>query len=151
MMEDGTGILLVDHAIETVSHRIRPETAFYDVVDLMVSEHVEAVPVVGDAGEVLGVIGSEDVLDRVLRDMPIDQVELPGEKLMAGDIMTRTVLCVSEGQPLIEVALMMVHKKVEWLPVVRDGVLVGIVTRGKVLRTLYLGPSETPQIEEDTD
>jgi len=117
----------------------------------MVSGHVEAVPVVGDAGEVLGVIGSEDVLDRILRDMPIDQVELPGEKLTAGDIMTRAVLCVSEGQPLIEVALMMVHKKVEWLPVVRDGVLVGIVTRGKVLRTLYLGPGETPQIEEYTD
>ena len=150
-MDNSSDVLLVDHAVETVSHQIRPETAFYDVVDLMVKKSVEAVPVVGDSGEVLGIIGSEDVLDRVLRDTPIDLSKSPGEELSAGDIMTRTVLCVSQGQPLIEVALMMVHKKVEWLAVVQDGVLIGIVTRGKVLRTLYLGPTKQQQTEEDTD
>ena len=46
---------------------------------------------------------------------------------------------------------MMVHKKVEWLPVVQDGVLIGIVTRGKVRGTLYLGATKQQQTEEDTD
>ena len=70
-MDNSSDVLLVDHAVETVSHQIRPETAFYDVVDLMVKKSVEAVPVVGDSGEVLGIIGSEDVLDRVLRDLSL--------------------------------------------------------------------------------
>ena len=152
MNENLAGALLVEHAAERISHRIHPETAFYDIVDLMVSESIEALPVVGDAGEVLGVIGSDDVLERVLRDGDIEPLELPGKELSAGDVMTRSVLCVSEGQPLIEVALMMVHKKMKLLPVVRDGVLGGILSRGKVLRTLYRGPpkTKTHQIEEET-
>lgn len=150
MKEKFADTLLVEHATESISHRVHPETPFYDIVDLMVSESVEAVPVVGDAGEVLGVIGSGDVLERVLRDTHIEPLGLPGEELSVGDVMIRSVLCVSEGQPLIEVALMMVHKKMKVLPVVRDGVLIGILSRGKVLRTLYHGPPKAHQIKEET-
>ena len=66
-----------------------------------------------------------------------------GDRLTAREVMTRTVLCVSKGQPLIEAAHMMVHKKVEQLPVVCDGELVGMVTRGKVLRALHQGTPTT--------
>jgi CBS domain-containing protein len=45
---------------------------------------------------------------------------------------------VAEGQPLIEAAHMMVHKDVEQIPVAREGRLIGIVTRTKVLRALHL-------------
>jgi signal-transduction protein with cAMP-binding, CBS, and nucleotidyltransferase domain len=51
--------------------------------------------------------------------------------------MTRSVMCVSEGQPLIEAAHMMLHKDVDQIPVARDGRLVGIVTRANVLRALH--------------
>jgi signal-transduction protein with cAMP-binding, CBS, and nucleotidyltransferase domain len=59
------------------------------------------------------------------------------EPLTARDVMTRSVLCVAEGQPLIEAAHMMVHKDVEQIPVAREGRLIGIVTRAKVLRALH--------------
>ncbi|HSH75038.1 MAG TPA: CBS domain-containing protein, partial [Longimicrobiales bacterium] len=73
----------------------------------------------------------------------------PGDRLTARDIMTRTVLCVSEGQLLIEAAHMMVHKGVQQLPVVREGELIGMVTRSRVLRTLHdIAGSSGERIEE---
>ena len=59
------------------------------------------------------------------------------DALTARDVMTRAVMCVSEGQPLIEAAHMMLHKDVDQIPVARDGRLVGVVTRAKVLRALH--------------
>jgi len=71
-----------------------------EVIDLIVRRRVGAVPVVGSGSEVLGIISAGDALDQLLRGSPEDD-DGSGETLTARDIMTRTVLCVSEGQPLI--------------------------------------------------
>ena len=52
------------------------------------------------------------------------------------DVMTRQVLCVSPEQPLAEVASMMINKDVDRVPVVREGTLVGFLTRGDIVRKL---------------
>ena len=50
--------------------------------------------------------------------------------------MTRQVLCVSPEQPLSEVASIMTNKDVDRVPVVKDGRLVGYLTRGDIVRKL---------------
>jgi len=134
--------LLVEDAVQPVSHRLSPDTPLADVIDLIVRRRVGALPVVGERSEVLGIITSGDALDQMLRGST-KEGGVGGERLTARDVMTRTVLCVSEGQTLIDAAHMMVNKKVEQLPVVRDGELIGMVTRSKVLRALHLGRIET--------
>jgi CBS domain-containing protein len=52
------------------------------------------------------------------------------------DAMTRQVLCVAPDQPVAEVAALMSNKDVERVPVVRDGRLVGFLTRGDIVRKL---------------
>jgi len=142
MVDENVGeSLLVEDAIEPVSHKVSPDTPLSDVIDLIVRRRVGAVPVVGGSDEVLGIITSGDALDQMVRDRAEDGVS--GD-LTARDVMTRTVLCVSEGQPLFEAAHMMVHKRVEQLPVVRDGELIGMITRSKVLRAMHLGTTELP-------
>jgi len=141
--------LLVDDALEPVIHRVSPDMKLSDVLDLMVRNRVGAVPVVGERSEVLGIITSGDLLDQIMRDTPSGDGATPEDRLTARDVMTRTVLCVAEGQPLVEAAHMMVHKRVEQLPVVREGELIGVVTRSKVLRALHLGSVAEP--EHDTD
>ncbi len=66
--------------------------------------------------------------------------------------MTRSVLCVSEDQALTEAANMMVNRDVEQLPVVREGELVGFVTRDSILRALHgtLESDETEQEESES-
>ncbi len=134
MMDEG---LLVDDALEAVDHRVRPETLLADVVELMVREGVDAVPVVGGGSEVLGMVTAGDALAQLMHDAESEEGGLPTRPLTARDVMTRTVLCVSEGEPLIEAAHMMVHKDVELIPVAREGQLIGIITRAKVLRALH--------------
>jgi CBS domain-containing protein len=56
-----------------------------------------------------------------------------------GDVMTRQVLCVAPEQPVAQVAALMINKDVERVPVVRDGRLVGFLTRGDIVRKL-IGP-----------
>ena len=50
--------------------------------------------------------------------------------------MTRQVLCVSPEQPLSEVASLLVNKDIDAVPVVREGRVVGFLTRGDIIRKL---------------
>jgi CBS domain-containing protein len=145
--------LLVESALEPVRYRVYPETPLSEIVDLMVRRKVRAIPVVGESFEVLGIITAGDALSRVLKERPAEAAGEAGKsELAARDVMTRSVLCVSESQRLLEAAHMMVNRDVEQLPVVRDGHLVGLLTRDAILRALHLGAPRAKDTEsKDTE
>ena len=142
--------MLVEDALKVAQYRVYPDTPLAEVVDLMVRREVRAVPVVGERYEVLGIVTSGDALDRMLqgRSRSAPAGEAPGGDLLAKDVMTRAVLCVSEDQPLVEAANTMVNRDVEQLPVVRDGEFIGFVTRDTILRALHEGTVQTNREEE---
>jgi predicted transcriptional regulator len=51
--------------------------------------------------------------------------------------MSRTVMCVSEEEELANAAQVMINKEADQLPVVRDGEIVGVLTRDSVLDALF--------------
>jgi CBS domain-containing protein len=134
--------LLVEDALVPARYRVYPDTPLPEVVDLMARRGVRAVPVVGERYEVLGILTAGDALGHLLRsgrqgekDEPVDM-----GAVVARDVMTRTVLCVAEGQELVEAANMLVNRDVEQLPVVREGEFIGFVTRDTVLKALFGEP-----------
>jgi nucleoside-diphosphate kinase len=133
--------LFVEDALVPVQYRVYPETPFSEVIDLMVRREVHAVPVVGEGYEVLGILTSGDALEHLLhRGRPGDgeQGRRPkAVQLEARSFMKRSVLCVSEDHTLVDAANMLVNRDVEQLPVVRDGELMGFVTRKSILRALH--------------
>ena len=131
---------------------------FQEVVDLMVRRELQAVPVVGEDYEFLGVVTTGTAMDELVSRARAESVggghaTARGEPT-AREIMTRTVMCVSEDQSLIEAASIMVNRDVEQLPVIRDGEMVGFLARGEVLRWLFSSRSlkheESPFQEEQT-
>jgi CBS domain-containing protein len=58
------------------------------------------------------------------------------ERKTVRDVMTRQVLCVAPEQPIAEVASLMSNKDVDRVPVIREGRLVGFLTRGDIVRKL---------------
>lgn len=129
----------VSEALVPSQYRVYPDTPLTEVVDLMVRRSLHAVPVVGERFEVLGIITSGDALAYMLSWGPPAESSGEGEEkpeTAARDVMTRSVLCVSEDQPLPEAANMLVNRDVEQLPVVREGEFIGFVTRDSALRTL---------------
>lgn len=124
---------LVGSAVEPATYRVYPGTPMEELMGLMIRRKLHAVPVVGENYEVLGIVTTGDAL-RHLMARARDGEAGGGE---AREIMTRAVLCVSEEQELKEVAQLMVTRDVEQLPVVREGRLVGFITRDTVLAALF--------------
>lgn len=141
--------LLVEDALTPLKYRIYPDTPLLEVVDLMVRRGLRAVPVVGESYEVLGIVTVGDALKHLLpRSRAAEEGgprggEAPRE-LSARDVMTRTVMCVSEDQNLLEAANLMVNRDVEELPVVREGELIGFLTREAILRMLFGNEESAP-------
>ena len=145
--------LLVEDVVEPVQYRVYPDTPYSEVTDLMIRRGLQALPVVGGDYEFLGVITTRDVLKEALLQARVEESvggsssTLP-EEPTARDIMTRSVMCVSEEQSLMEAASIMVNRDVEQLPVIREGEMVGLLTRGEVLRWLF--PATSFKQEEKT-
>lgn len=124
-------------AVRPATYRVYADTPVAEIYELMIRRGLHAVPVVGEDYEVLGVITAGDALRHLVPHTRSgrDPMEAVGGDV-ARDVMTRSVLCVSEDQTLEDVASLMVNRDVEQLPVVREGELVGFVTREAVLHAL---------------
>lgn len=126
-----TDPVLVEEAVTPLSYRIYPDTPVAEVAQLMIRRGVRAVPVVGQNLEVLGVITGGDLLPHAI---PGNGEEGGGDRVTARDVMTRSVLCVSEEQTLLEASKAMIGRDVGQLPVVREGELIGFLDRTTVMR-----------------
>ena len=141
--------LLVEDVVEPIQYRVYPDTPYSEVVDLMVRRELQAVPVVGEDYEFLGVITTRDAMKELVSQARAESVggssATGRDEPTAREIMTRSVMCVSEEQSLIEAGSIMVNRDVEQLPVIRAGEMVGFLTRGEVLRWLFPGTSVKPE------
>jgi CBS domain-containing protein len=104
-------------------------------VERMLDGRSRAIPVVGDKGEVLGMVSSRDVLSALLPDLGREGATEGSRGVR--EIMSRSVLCVPEDLAVADVANMMINKHVEQVPVVREGRLVGVLTRTDIIRNLF--------------
>ncbi len=129
--------------IMTVRPRsIGPDTPLRAAVLDMRRAGVGALPVVDDQNRLIGLLSERELLRHLVSHyLPRASGQPNGPPTAATrrtvrDVMTRQVLCVSPHQPLAEVASLMLNKDVERVPVVRDGTLVGFLTRGDIVRKL---------------
>jgi CBS domain-containing protein len=125
------------HGVSSVT----PATSVREAVDLMLRRRLRAIPVVGEKREVLGIISEWDIMRGLLPQIPRAGQEsgtdsVP-ETLRVKDIMTRSVLCISEELGLEEAANMMINKDVEQFPVTSEGKLSGFLTRSDIIRKLF--------------
>jgi len=122
-------------------YRVAPDDTVQDVLDLVAEHRLRAVPVVGEDREVLGMVTDRDLLRFLLPGVQRTG-EGPGtlRQTRVRDVMSRSVICISEDQALAEVAGIMVSKDLERLPVTLEGKLTGFLTRGDILRKLFAFP-----------
>ena len=104
-----------------------PESATVEeATRLLLDNKVSGAPVVDADGNVVGVISEYQLLELVynpdLRRVPVAQ------------FMTRDVLTVTEQTLLSDVAGMFLEHRIRRLPVLRNGRLVGLISRPDLLR-----------------
>ena len=121
---------------------VTPDVPLKDVARLLVRTGLGALPVVDEDQRVIGMVSEREVIRFLLNVQaftgPDARVASPlaiGIRT-ARDVMSRQVLCVAPEQPIAEVASLMSNKDVDRVPVVREGRLVGFLTRGDIVRKL---------------
>jgi CBS domain-containing protein/mannitol/fructose-specific phosphotransferase system IIA component (Ntr-type) len=119
-----------------------PDMPLRDAALQMARGGISALPVVEENDVIVGMLAERDLLRHLLGSYlqgdtpPRPTPDGVNARRAVRDAMTRQVLCVSPEQPLAEVASLMINKDVEQVPVVREGRLVGFLTRGDIVRKL---------------
>jgi CBS domain-containing protein/mannitol/fructose-specific phosphotransferase system IIA component (Ntr-type) len=119
-------------------YRVGPDSTVREVLDLISEHKLSAIPVVDEERVVLGMVSDRDLMRFLLPRMQ-KSAEIPASlrEVQVREVMSRSVICVSEDQALAEVTSIMVSKDLERLPVVSEGKLTGFLTRGDILRKLF--------------
>jgi CBS domain-containing protein len=129
------------------------DASLKQVAELMVARGISGIPVVNAEHRVLGVVSEADiilkaasrpesagVLGRLLAPRAVDERHLAATT--AGEAMSAPAVTIDAGQSVAEAARLMVEHRVNRLPVLTEGRLVGIVTRADVVRAFTRSDGE---------
>ena len=141
---------------------ITPNTAIREIAAILLERRFSGLPVVED-GHVTGIVSERDLLRRheigtdrkrtqgswwmrLLRDEPGPAEYVKSHGVYAADVMTRDVVSVSEEESISRIAILLAERGIKRVPVLRDGQLVGIVTRADLVRALAVSNDAQPNV-----
>lgn len=138
-------------------------TSVNELAKLMGARDISGVPVLDDDGAVVGIVTELDMIVRNTRlDMPrfiqiLDLGRIPLERrsdyehrmrhmlgARAEDLMSEEVVTVSPDDSVEDLAELMVKRRVNPVPVVENGKLVGIVSRADIIDMMAAEVGEPP-------
>ncbi len=134
---------------------VGPETSVQELATVLSERAISGVPVIDADNRLVGVVTEGDLLHRAEtgtehrsqhrrsrwleslasdRELARDYVKSHGRAVK--DIMTHDVISVSETTELGDIANLLETRRIKRVPVLRDGQLVGIVSRANLVRAL---------------
>ena len=146
--------LKVRDIMQTKVITIGPKATVRELAELLAEHKISGVPVVDENNVVLGMVSEADLivldaelhfpyyitfLDSVIYLQSIHRFEERFKKAFGAkvaDVMTKEVRAISADASLHDLATLMADHKINRLPVVENGCLVGIVTRGDIVRAI---------------
>jgi len=149
---------------------VSPDATVHDLAELMDKHRISGVPVVDPAQGLVGLVSEGDLLFRTEtqterrteprhsvwfdmfsreREQARDYVKSHSRNV--GDIMTRDVITVTETTELDEIANLLESKRIKRVPVVRDGKVVGIVSRANLVRALVATKNTSTDAADSDD
>lgn len=137
----------------------RVGTSYRKLVDLMAEHHVSALPVLDEAGTVVGVVSEADLLQKIEhrdrgepgRRFPWRRRtgEVKADGTVAADLMSAPALTISPDASIVTAAKLMDVERVKRLPVITDsGRMQGIVSRRDLLRVFLRSDRELTETVE---
>lgn len=145
---------------------VTPRTTLQEAANIMLRSHISGLPVLDDAGRLVGIVSESDFLRRseigTSRKRSkwlqfflgpgwsaADFVREHGRRVE--DVMTQNPVTASEQTTIEELVRRMEKNGIKRLPVVSDAVLVGIVTRSNLLQAVASMAREIPDPTADDD
>ncbi len=114
---------------------VGPNARVDEVGRILLERRISAVPVVTERGELVGIVSEGDLIRR--SEAGTQHRRSWWLKLLMGsDIMTRRVVTATPDMPLDQIATLLEKNRIKRVPVVRDGKVVGIVSRANLVQAL---------------
>ena len=126
---EGECMLPVEKIMTTEIISVNPETPIYEALDLLVKNKISGVPVVDQDMKVVGILSEKDVLKILLE-------KNTNPKALVDDYMARNPICFKETDSVIDLCKFFIQNPYRRVPIVRDGKLVGIVSRRNLLTVI---------------
>ena len=103
------------------------DTDVREAISLLAEKRIGALPVV-EGGSVAGIFSERDVIYRLQSDGPamLDH--------RVGDVMTAPAVTVEPETEVLSALALMTKRRIRHLPVVRDGVMMGLVSIGDLVK-----------------
>jgi len=133
---------------------VAPDTTTREAARILRDRGISAVPVVDDSGKPIGMLSEGDLIGRDDTDRKARRdwwltLLAEGEKLnpeflaslrapvtRTREAMTSPVITVGEDTEIRDIARLLLDHRIKRVPVLRDGRIVGIVSRADLVRTL---------------
>jgi acetoin utilization protein AcuB len=116
---------------------VSPDLSIVEAMERMRREKVRRFPVVDKQSKLVGVVTREDLLHASpssVTSLSVWEVSYLLSQVKVKEVMTRDVLTVTEDVTLEEASRLMADNKIGCLPVVRDGMVVGIITESDLFK-----------------
>lgn len=138
---------------------ISPDAEVKEAIKLLAEHDISALPVVDADGSVVGVISEADLIRRneigtekrrpwwleaVTPASTLAEEFAKSHGRRVSEVMSTHVVSASEETPLGEIATLLEKHRIKRLPIMRDGKLVGIVSRSNLIQALA---SVHPQVD----
>jgi CBS domain-containing protein len=107
----------------------KPDMDLYEAIDRLLSHRVSGAPVVDAHGHLLGLVSAGDCLQRVLKGAYHEESGGTVETCM-----TRNVRTITPDTDIMQACELMLNDDFRRLPVLKDGRLVGQISRHDLLR-----------------
>ena len=109
---------------------IASDMPIHEALGIMKREHIRHIPVLQD-GKLVGIVANEDLVyasPSPATSLSIWEMNFLLSKITVKEVMTKHVITVDEDTPIEDAALLMAEHKIGCIPVMRNEVLVGIIT-----------------------
>jgi CBS domain-containing protein len=148
---------------------VNPDTTVQDLAKLLADRGISGAPVVDQGGKLVGIVSEGDLLHRAeigtahrhrerrrswwLDHFAAEQARdyIKSHSRTVKDLMTPDVVTVTEEAELADVAALLEAKRIKRVPVVRDGRVVGIISRANIVRAVGATKGAAPREGEGDD
>lgn len=114
---------------------VRAGTPLKEVAEILIRNRIGGLPVTDPEGGIVGIVSESD-LQPTREGAPMRPIRA------AGDVMSRPIITLSEENTVTQAARVLQRHRIKRAPVVRNRIVVGMVTRSDLLRPYLRTDSE---------